>query len=91
MITMTITSSQYGPVVLEKTIDGKACNIQFFGGSFYIGNLPPGIESGAYEEIVFKPSEFKGAYSPREILRCKPVSVTSSDGSPKETATAKSK
>jgi len=73
MITMTIVASEYGPVQLERTSDGKACTINFFGGSFYIANPPPVAITGLYSEIIFKPSEFKGAYQPREILEVTPL------------------
>jgi hypothetical protein len=73
MITMTIVQNEFGPVQLERTTDGKACTINFFGGSFYISNPPPEAKTGFYSEIVFKPSEFKGAYQPREILSSTPI------------------
>tara|TARA_A200000113_G_scaffold84461_1_gene75100 strand:+ start:3469 stop:3735 length:267 start_codon:yes stop_codon:yes gene_type:complete len=73
MIELKISQSEFGPVQLERTIDGKACNINFFGGSFYISNPPSNATSGLYKEIIFKPSEFKGAYQPREIISLVPV------------------
>ena len=72
-ITLTITKTDFSPIQLEKTVDGKACNINFFGGSFYISNPPSEIKEGLYEEIIFKPSEFKGAFQPREIISAKPL------------------
>lgn len=92
MITMTVVASDYGPIQLEKTIDGKACNVKFFGGQFYIGNCPSNLRDGFYQEIVFKPSEFKGAFQPREIISAQEVSSNGTDdNSPKGATSAKSK
>ena len=75
MIELKIAQSEFGPVQVERTIDGKACNINFFGGSFYISNPPQNVTTGLYKEIIFKPSEFKGAYTPREIISAKPMEL----------------
>jgi hypothetical protein len=86
---MTVVASEFSPIQVEKTIDGKACNVKFFGGQFYIGNIPGDLRDGMYDKIVFKPSEFKGAYQPREIISAHIQSTPSvDDNSPKEATTS---
>ena len=68
-VIMTLKKDRF-PIECELTQDGKGANVQWQGGSKWIGNPPPTLKTGDYDEMVFEAREFKGAYTMGDLVDC---------------------